>query len=72
MVTILLAVAGNLKVPNIRSREDLRAVLNKLGSVPCEQVFLLFWRCCVSFSLQSPMCTHRNITTKLLLCLSSK
>lgn len=38
VVTILVAVEGNLKIPKIKSREELSTALNRLGGVRENQV----------------------------------
>ena len=38
VVTILVAADGGLKLPSVRSREELRTALNRLGALRAEQV----------------------------------
>lgn len=45
VVTILVAIEGGLQLPNVTSLEDLRTVLNKLGSIGQDQVCSSQTRC---------------------------
>ncbi|GAQ86548.1 hypothetical protein KFL_002960030 [Klebsormidium nitens] len=38
VVTVIVAAEGNLKLPSVRSAEDLRQALTTLGSVPVDQL----------------------------------
>ena len=38
MITLLVAVAGDLKIPKIASRDELVQALNRLGAIRSEQV----------------------------------
>lgn len=41
VITIVVAARGNIRLPQIRSKEDLKLVLNRLASIPSSSLVAL-------------------------------